>query len=38
STVDSPADNLYGTSLAYDETCKKLIFIKEVCADAGFTL
>ncbi len=38
STVDSPDDNLYGTSLAYDETCEKLTFIKEVCADAGFTL
>lgn len=37
-TLDSPADNLYGTSLAYDETCEKLTFIKEVCADAGFTL
>jgi len=37
-TVDMPTDNLYGTSLAYDETCEKLTFIKEVCADAGFTL
>ncbi len=37
-TVDLPTDNLYGTSLAYDETCEKLTFIKEVCADAGFTL
>jgi hypothetical protein len=37
-TVDSNTDNLYGTSLDYDETCQKLTDIKEICKDAGFAL
>ena len=37
-TVGSRSNNLYGTSLAYDETCEKLTDIKEICRDAGFNL
>ena len=37
-TSDSTAADLYGTSLAYDETCEKLIDIKELCSDIGFKL
>ena len=32
------ADNLYGSSLTYEETCEKLADIKELCADAGFNI
>ena len=27
----------YGTSLDYDETCRKLVQLREVCGDIGFT-
>jgi len=37
-TVDSAAADLYGTSLAYDETCEKLVSIREICSDIGFTV
>jgi hypothetical protein len=37
-SVDLPSDNLYGSSLAYDETCEKLTDIKEICRDAGLNL
>ena len=37
-TSDSTAADLYGTSLAYDETCEKLVDIKELCSDIGFKL
>ena len=37
-TGDSTAKDLYGTSLTYDETCEKLIEIKELCSDSGFKL
>jgi hypothetical protein len=36
--VGSTAENMYGTSLDYDETCEKLADIKEICRDAGFIL
>ncbi len=36
--VSSGATNLYGTSLAYDETCEKLVNIRKICSDVGFTL
>jgi hypothetical protein len=32
------AENLYGTSLTYDETCEKLADIKELCTDAGSSI
>ena len=34
----SEAPNLYGSSLAYDETCDKLVHIREICSDIGFEL
>ncbi|MHC4396712.1 MAG: helix-turn-helix domain-containing protein [Planctomycetota bacterium] len=34
----STAADLYGTSLAYDETCEKLVDIKELCSEIGFEL
>jgi len=37
-TVDSSAAGLYGTSLAYDETCEKLVGIREICSEIGFTV
>lgn len=37
-SVDSEAANLYGTSLAYDETCEKLVDIRKICSDIGFKL
>ena len=37
-SVDSKAGDIYGTSLAYDETCQKLINIREICDDIGFRL
>jgi hypothetical protein len=37
-TSGSTAADIYGTSLAYDETCAKLVDIKELCSDVGFTL
>ncbi len=37
-TSGSTAADIYGTSLAYDETCAKLVDIKELCSDIGFTL
>ncbi len=36
-SVDSPAENLYGTSLTYDETCEKLTLLQELCKDAEFS-
>ncbi len=35
-SVDSPVENLYGTSLTYDETCEKLTLLQELCKDAEF--
>jgi hypothetical protein len=37
-SVDSDASDIYGTSLAYDETCQKLVNIREICGEIGFTL
>ena len=37
-TVGSEATGLYGTSLAYDETCEKLVNIRKLCDDIGFTV
>jgi hypothetical protein len=37
-TSDSGVTNIYGTSLAYDETCEKLIYIRELCDEIGFRL
>jgi len=37
-TVGSEATDIYGTSLAYDETCQKLVSIREICSDVGFEL
>jgi hypothetical protein len=37
-SVDSDASDIYGTSLAYDETCQKLVNIREICSEIGFTL
>ena len=36
--VSSDATDRYGTSLAYDETCEKLVNIRKICSDVGFTL
>ncbi|MHC4457238.1 MAG: helix-turn-helix domain-containing protein [Planctomycetota bacterium] len=35
--VGSQAKGLYGTSLAYDETCEKLVSIRKLCRAVGFT-
>ena len=35
-TVDSDATDLYGTSMDYDETCRKLVNIRKLCSDIGF--
>ena len=37
-SLDSETPNLYGSSLAYDETCDKLVGIREICSDIGFEL
>ena len=37
-STDSDVTDLYGTSLAYDETCEKLVTIREICTDVGFNL
>jgi hypothetical protein len=37
-SVGSEATNIYGTSLDYDETCQKLVNIREICSDIGFEL
>ncbi len=37
-TSDSGVTNIFGTSLAYDETCEKLIYIRELCDEIGFRL
>jgi hypothetical protein len=37
-SMDASTDNLYGSSLTYDETCEKLLDIKELCTDAGFSV
>jgi len=37
-SIETPAENLYGSSLTYDETCEKITQIKELCADAGCTI
>lgn len=34
----SGASNIYGTSLAYDETCEKLVNIRKICGEIGFKL
>jgi hypothetical protein len=36
--VGSEATNIYGTSLTYEETCQKLVTIKEMCDEIGFRL
>ncbi len=38
STVDTEATNIYGMSLTYEETCQKLVTIKEMCDEIGFRL
>jgi len=35
---DTDAKDIYGTSLAYDETCDKLVEIRKLCSDVGFEL
>ncbi|MHC4157513.1 MAG: helix-turn-helix domain-containing protein [Planctomycetota bacterium] len=37
-TPDSDTTDLYGTSLAYDETCETLVKIRKLCSDVGFKL
>lgn len=37
-SAGSEATDIYGTSLAYDETCQKLVNIREICSDIGFEL
>lgn len=37
-SIDSKDTDLYGTSLAYDETCDKLVNIRKICSDVGFTV
>ena len=37
-SVASKTAGLYGTSLAYDETCEKLVKIRKICSEVGFTL
>jgi len=37
-SVASKTAGLYGTSLAYDETCEKLVIIRKICSEVGFTL
>jgi hypothetical protein len=37
-TVGAETSGLYGTSLAYDETCEKLVDLRKLCRDAGFEL
>ena len=32
------AGDLYGTSLDYDETCRKLVLIRKLCDDVGLTI
>ncbi len=34
--IDSEPGSLYGTSLAYNETCEKLVNIRKICSDLGF--
>lgn len=36
--IGQPASDLYGTSLAYDETCEKLVLIRELLDDVGIKL
>jgi hypothetical protein len=37
-TVTSDTKDIYGTSLAYEETCQQLVNIRKLCSDLGFTL
>jgi len=37
-SVGTEATDIYGTSLAYDETCQKLVSIREICGDIGLEL
>jgi hypothetical protein len=37
-TLDSTSSDIYGSSLAYDETCEKLVSIRELCDDIGFKI
>jgi len=37
-SVDTEEADIYGTSLAYDETCRKLVNVREICSDIGFEL
>jgi hypothetical protein len=36
--TDSAGTDVFGTSLAYDETCEKLVNIREILDDVGFEL
>jgi hypothetical protein len=35
-TVDGHTTDMYGTSLAYDETSEKMVTIRKICSDVGF--
>ncbi|MBN1124603.1 MAG: hypothetical protein JXA82_06320 [Sedimentisphaerales bacterium] len=35
-SVDGKTGAIYGTSLDYDQTCSKLVRLREVCGDIGF--
>ncbi len=35
-SIQSEATVLFGTSLAYEETCEKLTLLREICGDIGF--
>jgi hypothetical protein len=37
-SAESDVQDIYGTSLAYDETCDKLVEIRKLCSDVGFKL
>ncbi len=37
-TVDTGGEDIYGTSLAYDETSEKLDLIRKLCSDIGLSL
>ena len=35
-TVEARTADMYGTSLAYDETSEKMVTIRKICSDVGF--
>ena len=37
-TIEPSSADIYGTSLGYDETCQKLIKIRQLCSEVGFGL